>query len=94
MTVTVDDKTYHIVKVFLKPAHGRQEGKWQWLATSSGYPAHFSTESHAERFPNAPDIDEIRKYSGMPWYCEHDLDVPPRIFRVRNIHTIYRDEVI
>lgn len=94
MSVTVDDKTYYIVKVFLKPVHDRQEGEWMWLAVSSGYPAHFSIEPDAEHFPNVPDIDEIRKYSGMPWYCEHDLDVPPRIFRVRRILTVNRDEVI
>jgi len=94
VSIETTAQTYYVVKVFLNPAHGNREGKWEWLAVDSGYCSHSALEYGAFKFEEEPPITAIREYSGRPWYCRHDLEVPPRIFRVTETHTVQKDEVL
>lgn len=99
----IETVTYYLVAVRLTPekSAGKQGNSvywgfnnphWEWLAIEQGYSSHTANKRWAYRFESPPSYDQIRQYSGFPWYCKHDLRVKPRIIKVTETHT--RDETL
>lgn len=95
MQITEETQTYYKVKVFCLPEGRSVLGHRMWLREDElGCMSHTIFESNAERFAKPPTTEEIRKYSGHPRFCEHDTDIPPRIYKITRTVTVQTEEVI
>lgn len=95
------EEEYYLVSVELQQVKAHdgstltKDGETGWLGiTDDHYPQIYSAKGWAKQFKEFPNLSDIGKWDGMPWYCRIKPD-SSKVYKVQTTKTVTetREEV-